>query len=82
MRMRFRHVTRVGFAAAVAVGLSFGAQSALAGPAQASACNYDPQHGEPGISCQVSANCEGVCWYSGMWVDGFCGFDKCCVCPW
>ena len=82
MRMELRRITRWAYAVVVAAGFGFGAQSALAAPAAASGCPNDPDRGQPGISCRVfSSECDGVCWYSGMWVDGFCSPDGCCQCP-
>ena len=82
MPSKFGRMSRWGFAVAIAAGLTFGGQSALAAPVSGWPCEVDPEHGLPGLSCQTNRDCEGVCWYSGMWVDGICGFDKCCQCPW
>jgi hypothetical protein len=68
------------FALLLAASLAFGVGSALAQPAAAAACPYNPGSGQIGVSCTVRANCTAPCQaaYPGS-PGGVCS-GGCCVC--
>lgn len=80
MSTRMARTARGTFAALVAVGLTWGAGTALASPVAASACAFDPSRGWIGASCTTNAYCTQVCTsFYGYSSPGKC-LNGCCTC--
>jgi hypothetical protein len=71
---------RAAFAVAVAAGLTFGAGAALASPAAAASCPYNPDSSQYGFACTSHASCTTSCSnYYGSYQQGRC-YGGCCTC--
>jgi hypothetical protein len=75
-----RRIAMPLFSLLFAASLILGVGAALAQPAMASSCPYDPTIGQIGLSCSVHSECTRPCQraYPGS-PGGTCSFG-CCVC--
>ena len=80
MSRRLARTGHAAFAVLVAAGLTFGAGSVLASPAQATTCPYQPEIGYIGESCTTHAYCTEVCTeFYGFYSPSRC-YSGCCTC--
>lgn len=79
-------ISRVLFSLAVACGLAFGAQSALANGSRGTECEYYPPNGRFGLACTVGPAGDSYCDQEcknrvGSWSEGHCDqWTGCCLC--